>query len=145
MSRPPRAEAFGKLRTLAPYFAGTQWAFVAGGIGAAIAAGCESCLAWMMVRLVDGSFQKTTIPLLSRLPHPPLWVIPIALVVLFAIRGVAGFVVDYTLAWASNSATLRLRSELFSRLLDAQPRLFVERSASSLMNTVVYEILNGVN
>ncbi|MES1162214.1 MAG: ABC transporter ATP-binding protein, partial [Rhizobacter sp.] len=68
-----------------------------------------------------------------------------ALVVLFALRGAAGFVVDYTLAWAANAATLRLRSQLFSRLLDGHPQLFVARSASSLLNTVVYEVLGGVN
>ncbi|HEY9239925.1 MAG TPA: lipid A export permease/ATP-binding protein MsbA, partial [Burkholderiaceae bacterium] len=73
------------------------------------------------------------------------WAIPVALVVLFALRGAAGFVVDYTLAWAANAATLRLRSHLFGRLLDGHPQLFVARSASSLMNTVVYEVLGGVN
>ncbi|HWI10982.1 MAG TPA: ATP-binding cassette domain-containing protein, partial [Burkholderiaceae bacterium] len=64
---------------------------------------------------------------------------------LFVVRGLAGFAVDYTLAWSANRATLTLRTELFGRLLDANPRLFAERSASSLMNTVVYEILGGVN
>ena len=134
-----------QLRVLAPYFAGTQWAFVAGAFGAALSALCETGVAWMMVPLVDGGFKKAPFGWMAELPQLPLWGIPVALVVLFAVRGVAGFVVDYTLAWAANHATLRLRTQLFSRLLDAEPRLFVERSASSLMNTVVYEILGGVN
>ena len=134
-----------QLRVLAPYFAGTQWAFVAGAFGAALSALCETGVAWMMVPLVDGGFKKMPFGWMADLPPLPLWAIPVALVVLFAVRGVAGFVVDYTLAWAANHATLRLRTQLFSRLLDAEPRLFVERSASSLMNTVVYEILGGVN
>ena len=143
---PPRpARLLNKLRELAPYFAGTGWAFALGALGAALAAVCETGVAWLMVPLIDGGFQRLPIRWLAELAHPPLWFIPVALVGLFAVRGMAGFVVDYTLAWAANQATLRLRSQLFARLLDAQPALFKARSASSLMNTVVYEVLAGVN
>ncbi len=134
-----------KLRLLMPYFAGTRWAFVLGGVGAAIAAICETGVAWLMIPLVDGGFDKAPIKVLAHLPHPPLWTVPLVLVGLFVVRGLAGFVVDYTLAWAANHAQLRLRSQLFARLLDAHPQLYNHRSASSLMNTVVYEVLGGVN
>ena len=134
-----------KLRELGPYFTGTLWAFILGAAGAALAAVCETGVAWLMVPLVDGGFQRLPIRWIAELPHPPMWAIPIALIGLFAVRGAAGFVVDYTLAWAANTATLRMRSQLFARLLDAHPQLFGARSASSLMNTVVYESLAGVN
>ena len=137
--------AWSKLRVLLPYFAGTRWAFVVAAVGAAIAAVCETGVAWLMVPLIDNGTKAIPIKWIAELPHPPIWAIPVALVGLFAVRGAAGFVVDYTLAWASNAATLRLRSQLFSRLLDGHPQLFVTRSASSLMNTVVYEVLGGVN
>lgn len=148
MSDAPRVAAAGllsKLRLLAPYFRGTRFAFVLAGLGAALAGACESGVNWLMVPLINGNLKSMPFRWIAELPHPPLWAIPVALVVLFAIRGLAGFVVDYTMAWAANQATLRLRSQLFGRLLDANPKLFVERSASSLMNTVVYEILGGVN
>ena len=141
----PAAGLLNKLRVLLPYFSGTHWAFALAAIGAAIAGACEASVGWLMVPLVDGGFRNVPVRWLADLPRPPLWLIPVALIGLFVLRGLAGFVVDYTLAWASNRATLRLRSQLFGRLLDAQPRLFSERSASSLMNTVVYEILGGVN
>ncbi len=140
-----RAGWWAKLRALFPYFAGTRWAFGLAALGAAFAAVCETGVAWLLVPLVDGGMKAIPIKFLAELPHPPLWAIPVALVVLFALRGLAGFVVDYTLAWAANAATLRLRTHLFGRLLDGHPQLFVERSASSLMNTVVYEVLGGVN
>ena len=145
---PPQAPSPGRLRqlrVLAPFFAGTQWAFLLAALGAAIAGACEAGVGWLMLPLVDGGFRNAPIRWLADLPRPPLWWVPVVLIGLFAVRGVAGFVVDYTLAWASNNATLRLRSQLFGRLLDAHPQLFAERSASSLMNTVVYEILAGVN
>jgi len=133
-----------QLRMLAPYFAGTQWAFAVGMVGAALAALCESGVTWLMAVLVDGNFKALPIARLAELPHPPLWAVPVILIVLFAVRGVAGFVVDYALSWAAQSATLRLRERLFTRILDATPDLFRTRSASSLVNTVVYEVVNGV-
>ena len=141
----PPSGWLSKLRVLFPYFAGTRWAFGLAALGAALAAVCETGVAWLLVPLVDGGMKAIPIKWIAQLPHPPLWAIPVALVLLFALRGAAGFVVDYTLAWAANAATLRLRSQLFSRLLDGHPQLFVARSASSLMNTVVYEVLAGVN
>ena len=133
-----------KLRILAPYFSGTRWAFMLGALGAAIAAACESGVTWLMAVLVDGDFKRMPIRWLAELPTPPLWTVPVILVALFAVRGLAGFVVDYVLSWAAQCATLRLRSQLFARVLDADPQLFVARSSSSLMNTVVYEVINGV-
>jgi subfamily B ATP-binding cassette protein MsbA len=133
-----------KLRVLFPYFAGTQWAFGLGTLGAVISALCESGVTWLMAVLVDGNFKALPIARLAELPHPPLWAVPVILIALFAVRGVAGFVVDYALSWAAHAATLRLRTQLFARVLDATPELFRSRSASSLMNTVVYEVINGV-
>ena len=133
-----------KLRVLGPYFAGTQWAFALGTLGAMLAALCESGVTWLMAILVDGNFKALPVAFIADLPRPPLWAVPVILITLFAVRGVAGFVVDYVLSWAAHSATLRLRERLFTRILDATPDLFRTRSASSLVNTVVYEVVNGV-
>ena len=141
MAQPP---LMSKLRVLAPYFTGTQWAFALGTVGAILAALCESGVTWLMAVLVDGNFKALPIARLAELPHPPLWAVPVILIALFAVRGLAGFVVDYSLSWAAHSATMRLRSQLFARVLDATPEMFRTRTASSLMNTVVYEVINGV-
>ena len=125
-----------KLRLLAPYFAGTKWAFVVSALGAAVSGACEGGVAWLMKPLIDQGLQR---------PSFPLWAIPLAIVVLVAVRGLAGFVVDYVLAWAANHATLRMRSRMFAGLLGAHPKTFDTSTASSLINTVVYEVLNGVN
>ena len=145
-TEPERKPAqLGRLRVLLPYFSGTRWAVALAAVGAALAGACETGVAWLMAPLIDGNFAKSNIRILADMPHPPLWIVPVALVLLFVLRGAFGFVVDYLLAWSANQATLRLRSQLFTRLLDAHPQLFAHRSASSLMNTVVYEILGGVN
>ena len=133
-----------RLRALTPYFAGTRVAFALGTLGAMLASVCESGVTWLMAVLVDGNFKALPFASLADLPRPPLWAVPVILITLFAVRGVAGFVVDYALSWAAHSATLRLRERLFTRILDATPDLFRTRSSSSLVNTVVYEVNNGV-
>jgi len=122
------------VRAIWPYFSDTHWAFVAAAIGAIIGAATEPLLAAMMKPLFDQGFQREALP---------LWAVPIAIIGLFMVRGVGGFVVNYSLAWASNQGTLRMREAMFSRLLDAQPALFTRQSASSLINTVVYEVQGG--
>jgi len=52
-------------------------------------------------------------------------------------------VAQYGLTWAANRAILRMRTAMFARLLDAEPALFSQHSASSLTNTLVYEIQSG--
>lgn len=123
-----------KLRVIWPYFKDTRWAFAAAALGAMVGAATEPLLAAMMKPLLDQGFQREMLP---------LWAIPLAIIGLFLVRGIAGFVVNYALAWASNQGTLRIRNAMFERVLDAHPQLFTRQSASSLINTVVYEVQGG--
>ena len=137
---------YARLAKLAPYFRGTAWAAVAAPVGAALSAACESALAWLMVPLVDGGFAtKARLSWLGDIAPAPYWAIPILLILIFIVRGLAGFVVDYALAWTANQGTMRLRLELFQRVLDADTALFATRSTSSLTNTIVYEAIGGIN
>lgn len=123
-----------QLRELAPYYRGTAPAFTAGGIAAVIGAATELAFAWMTKPLIDRGF----------LPDGfPLWAVPVFLIGLFAVRGIAGFVLNYVLAWASHHATVRMRESIFARLMRVSPQVMVDKSASSLINTVVYELQTG--
>ena len=73
----------------------------------------------------------------------PLWQIPLIVIGLFALRGVAGFVAQYGLSWTANRGMVTLREAMFARLLDAQPALFSRHAGSSLINTLTYEVQNG--
>lgn len=130
----PNTSNLAKVRVIWPYFSGTQWAFAAAALGAMIGASTEPLLAAMMKPLLDEGFNQSMLP---------LWAIPVVIIGLFLVRGTAGFIVNYALAWASNHGTLRIRAAMFKRLLDAAPSLFTHRSASSLINTVVYEVQSG--
>lgn len=73
----------------------------------------------------------------------PLWSVPVVIIGLFAVRGAAYFVSQYALARITNDGMERLRNDLFAQLLRADLSLFSRQSASSLSNTVVYEVQNG--
>jgi subfamily B ATP-binding cassette protein MsbA len=64
---------------------------------------------------------------------------------LFVVRGCAGFVSQYALAWAALRGVLQIRQAMFEHLLTSAPALFSRHSASSLTNTLVYEVQNGAN
>ncbi len=72
-----------------------------------------------------------------------LWLVPAILLLLFAVRGTAGFISDLALARITQDGLLRLRTDMFARLLDARLSLFHEQSATALSNTAVFEVQNG--
>ena len=126
-----------RLRRLAPYASGSMpgvWAALA---AAAVGAATEPLIPALLKPLLDEGFNGQG--------GLPLWAVPAALLGLFFIRGLASFVASYTLAWSTNRAVLRLRESLFERLLTATPTLYARSSASSLTNTVVYEVQQGAN
>ena len=110
------------------------WAALA---AAAVGAATEPLIPALLKPLLDEGF--------SGQGGFPLWAVPAALLGLFFVRGLASFVANYALAWSTNRAVLRLREALFDRLLDATPTLYARTSASSLTNTVVYEVQQGAN
>jgi subfamily B ATP-binding cassette protein MsbA len=72
-----------------------------------------------------------------------LWMVPTAIIGVFLVRGLAQFTGQYALSRIANEGMLRLRTALFERLLAADMALFRQQSASTLSNTVVYEVQTG--
>ncbi|HEY0821227.1 MAG TPA: ABC transporter transmembrane domain-containing protein, partial [Rhizobacter sp.] len=124
-----------RLARVAPYFAGTKLAFVLAAVGAAIGAATEPALAAMMKPLLDSGFTQQS--------KIPLWTVPAVIIGLFLVRGIAGFLVNYALSWAANHATLKMRHDMFEHVLRSHATLFSKQTASSLINTVVYEVQSG--
>ena len=123
-----------RLARLLPYFRGSGWALPGMLIAVITAALTEPVIPALMKPLLDRGFQGGSLS---------LWIVPVALMGLFAIRGVAGFVAQYSLAFMANHAMVSLRGKLFARLLDAPMTMFGQTSASALSNTVVYEVQTG--
>lgn len=123
-----------RLRRIAPFFASSRRGLALAALGAIVGALTEPLIPSFMKHLLDAGFQQRALP---------LWQIPLIIVGLFGLRGFAGFVAQYGLAWAANRAMVDLRTALFDRLMNAQPALFSRHAASNLINTVTFEIQAG--
>ena len=123
-----------RIRRIAPYFKSSRRGLVLAGVGSVVAALTEPAIPSFMQHLLDAGFQQRTLP---------LWQIPLIVIGLFGLRGFAGFVAQYGLSWAANRGMVELRAALFKRLLDAEPALFTRNAASSLINTVTFEVQTG--
>ncbi len=120
---------------LLPYFRDSRLGLLAAGLAAIVTAATEPVIPWLLGKLLDQGFASGTLP---------LWIVPVALISLFAVRSLAGFIAQYGLAWAANRAVLRLRQGMFARLLSSAPSLFTTSTASGMTNTLVYEAQGGV-
>jgi subfamily B ATP-binding cassette protein MsbA len=74
-----------------------------------------------------------------------IWHVPVALMLLFSVRGLAGFLAQFGLARVTNLGLQKLREAMFDKILSARLGLFSEQTSSMLANTVVYEVQNGSN
>jgi subfamily B ATP-binding cassette protein MsbA len=128
---PPLLQRFARL---APYFAGARGALSAAAAAALVGALTEPLIPALMQPLLDKGFTAGVLP---------LWSIPLAIVGLFAVRGLAGFVANVSLAWAANRGVQALRDAMFAHLMRVQPALYARQSASQLTNTLVYEVQQG--
>ena len=132
MPTPPLLQ---RLARIAPYFRTSRLGFGVAIAAAAVAATTEPMLPALLQTLLDKGFGATR--------SFPLWMVPVAIIGLYVLRGLAAFLAQYALAWAANRGVLALRGVMFARLLDAAPALFTQHNASSLTNTMVYEVQNG--
>ena len=123
-----------KLTRLKPYFSRSRGAWALA-IGATFAAAItEPFIPALLKPLLDRGFQKGTFN---------LWLVPLALILLFLVRGLAGFLAQVALAKVTNDGMQVMRQAMFQKLLSARLSLFENQSSSAMANTVVYEVFNG--
>jgi len=123
-----------RLSRVVPYFRSGRLGIVVALLASVVGAATEPMIPALLKPLLDRGFSEQSIP---------LWLIPLALITLFSVRGLAGFAATYALSWSSTRAIVEMRRAMFERLLNAQPSLFTRQSASSLTNTLVYEVQGG--
>jgi len=125
-----------RLKRVAPWFTGHSGTYALAVVGVLIGSATEPAIPALMKPLLDSGFQQGGLV---------LWHIPVVLLLLFGVRGLAGFVAAYCLARVANASMARLRQHLFEKLLRVDPSLFQQQHASSLTNSMVYEVNNGAN
>ena len=123
-----------RLARLAVYFGHQRLAWGLAIAATLVGAVTEPMIPALLQPLLDKGFTQGTLQ---------LWTVPLAIMGVFLIRGLAQFIGQYALAKIANEGMLLLRKALFERVLAAEMGLFGRQSASALSNTVVYEVQNG--
>ena len=116
------------LRWLAPYFGNARRFWGVAAVATVVSSALEPLVPALLKPLLDQGFQGGGFP---------LWMVPGALLLLFAVRGLAGFIADLALARITQDGLLRLRNDMFGRLLDARLSLFREQNATALCSSSI--------
>lgn len=130
----PTDSLLKRLKRVAPWFAGHRHLLLLAIAGILIGSITEPAIPALMKPLLDKGFQQGDMP---------LWRVPVVLVLLFGIRGFAGFVASYCLARVTQASLEKLRQRLFQKLMQADPALLQSKHASGLTNAMVYEVNAG--
>ena len=123
-----------RIRRLLAYFSGLTRIWVMVALAAAVGAATEPMIPALLKPLLDNGFQQGKLA---------IWTVPTALLLLFGLRGLAGYIAQVGLTKITNHGMLNLRRAMFDKLLSAKLNLFVSQSSSTLSNTVVYEVQTG--
>ncbi|MEI8324417.1 MAG: lipid A export permease/ATP-binding protein MsbA [Betaproteobacteria bacterium] len=121
---------------LVPYFASPSWLWGVVVLTTVVGSASEAAVPGLLNFLVTKGFAQHSFA---------LWIVPCMVIGLFAFRGLAGFMAQMALTRIANNGIFKLRTEMFQKLQSAGMQLFSQQSASTLANTVVYEVQTGSN
>jgi ATP-binding cassette, subfamily B, bacterial MsbA len=119
---------FRLLRYVRPY----RRIFALSVVATMIAAATEPLIPALIQPLLDGSFVEKD-------PHS-IRIMPLLLVAVFIVRGVAGFIGTLAMNWIAHRVVTDLRNALFARLLTLPTPYFDNHSAGSLLSRLTYDV-----
>lgn len=123
-----------RLMRLWPYFGRPLWVWGAAAGATLALALSEPLIPALLQPLLDRGFQQGQLS---------LWAVPVALILLFLLRGLCSFTAQLAMTRITSSGLMVLRKAMFDKLLDAELTLFSGQTSSSLANTIVYEVQSG--
>ncbi|MBL8473229.1 MAG: lipid A export permease/ATP-binding protein MsbA [Rhodocyclaceae bacterium] len=101
-------------------------------LGMAATAATEPMLPALLKSLFDSGFGNAG--------SHPVWYFPALLIGIFLLRGVVGFVADYSMAWINNRLVADLRNLMFRNLVSLPTDFYDARSSGSLMSKLLYDV-----
>lgn len=132
---PPSSQAVpARLARIGRHFRRPGWAWVLAVVATITMSLTEPLIPALLQPLLDRGFQQRNLS---------IWIVPVALILLFGVRGLAGFLAQIAMAKVTTQGLLGLRTAMFERLQRARLSLFSEQSSSALANTIVYEVQTG--
>ncbi|MFZ2307016.1 MAG: lipid A export permease/ATP-binding protein MsbA [Rhodoferax sp.] len=125
-----------RMLRLRPYFGAHSGTWIIIVLATIVGAATEPMIPALFDKLLDLGFVKRKLE---------LWTVPVVLLALFGVRGLAGYIAQLGLSRITNHGLMVMRREMFAKLLVAPMRLFKEQTSSSLSNSIVYETQNGAS
>lgn len=120
------------LARISSIFISQRWIMLGAILFMILVAATEAAIPAFTKQLLDKGF--------GNLHTSMLWQAPIALIALALVRGIAQFASYYFLNLSANNILLKLRQQMFTRLLNASATFFSQNTASTLINTLVFEV-----
>lgn len=106
--------------------------FAASIVGTAIAAATEPLLPALLKPMLDGTFvQKDDFVI--------RWA-PLIIVLIFLVRGIAGFVASYAISWVGNKVVMDLRGEMFRKLLTLPTHYYDNHATGNLISKLTFDV-----
>jgi len=118
------------MRYVRPYWR----AFAISILGIVVAAATEPLLPALLKPFLDGTFVHKDSAVMT-------WA-PIFILVIFFVRGLAGFVGSLAIHWVSNKVVMDLRAEMFAKLLSLPTRYYDDHATGSLISKLTYDVTN---
>ncbi len=106
--------------------------FAASILGTAVSAATEPLLPALLKPMLDGTFvQKDDFVI--------RWA-PLIIVLIFFVRGIAGFVATYSINWVGNKVVMDLRGEMFRKLLTLPAHYYDNHATGNLISKLTYDV-----
>lgn len=111
--------------------------FAAAILAMAVFAATETALAALLKELLDGGFVEQDPDIIKLLP--------LGLIAIFLVRGVASFITGYGLGWIARNVIKNLREEMFNKLISLPASFYDGSTSGELMSKLLYDVEQVAN
>jgi subfamily B ATP-binding cassette protein MsbA len=110
--------------------------FILAALGMAVYAATDTGFAWMINQLIEAVGGGKEVELDANLQR---W-LPVAILLLFIVRGIAEYTSTYSLGWIGRQVIKRLRGEVFTKYLRLPTAYFDASSTGNLLSRLTFNI-----
>lgn len=101
-------------------------------IGMIVTAATEPMFPAVMKVLLDKGFVGK--------PAFQLWLVPVAIIGIFILRGISTFATSYMMTWVTTQLLSTLREQMFGRMLDVPVTYYATNSVGKVINSMMFEV-----
>ena len=106
-------------------------------LGTAIVAATEPLVPALIKPMLDGTFVHKDQAIMR--------MVPVIILVIFLIRGIATFISSYAINWVGNKLVMDLREEMFHKLLSLPTRYYDDHATGNLISKLTFDVTQVTN